>query len=587
MLRLFSSRLSARLTVLLLLGGLVPVLGVGALAIRSAEVRAYAEAERRERRLAERAAALVESAVLRAEEKLVTLARLLARELTERQVGSYALSNDAYRDTVLERIEGLVEPADVFLALQYFASGPTLQFVGQAVQSVLGPRPSAAESTDVVPSLSLSAPHFQIDDLEIRNNAQNDLVLVPARAARPVRETRLSSTAGYTFLRTSVPVALSGGSTDQVLGVLVAYVDFSRLRKTLEAVLGDGEQLVVQDSEGTRLVALGGSADASESLGVEAAIDSLGWTVAVREPRDRVEAPLRLLRRRWLGWIVGAVVLAIGLGLFFSLRMTRPIEALRRAAEEMERGDLSVRTGISRADEIGRLAAAFDSMAAAVGRLDAAKSAFAGNVSHELRTPLAAMRVSVANLLDGVVGPLTEGQRSPLERLRADLDRLITTTDDLLYLTRLEAGVVEPTRIRVDLAALAQEAIAGVHRAAEARGQTLSVDGRGTASGDPVLLRRVLTNLLDNAIKFGPSESRVRVVVSPGELRVCDEGPGFDGDDLFEKFHQGHQAGVKSPGVGLGLAIVRQLVELQGGTVFAEAGGGSQLVVRLPREDEP
>jgi signal transduction histidine kinase len=220
-------------------------------------------------------------------------------------------------------------------------------------------------------------------------------------------------------------------------------------------------------------------------------------------------------------------------------------------------------------------------MAAALEGLDAAKSDFVANVSHELRTPLTAMRLSIANLLDGMAGEVDERARATLERLRRDAERMVSLVSDLLELARIEAGAVLPRKVACDLAALACECAAAVAPLADDKRISIEVKGEGIAEADPALLRRVVTNLLDNAVRFTPAGGRVAVVASGPELRVSDTGPGLNDPRLFEKFVQGSQDGVKHRGVGLGLTIVKKLIDLHGGSVRLEPGEGATFVIRL------
>ena len=564
-----TSRLSVRLTALLLLGGLLPAVLVGIQAQRLLSEHVHAEADERRRRLAERGEAIVLDAVHRAEDRLRTLGRLLARELTERQVGSYGVSNEAYRDTVLARLNGLVEPPDVFLELQYFSGGPDPQLVGLVQQS------------DYRAQLPLGA----IDSVQQRfdENLLMPLVQEPLLNNRGVRERELRPFGEYLTLRLSAPVSATDEPDGQeVLGALVAHMDFAALSGLLQALLVPGETLQLADGAGTELIGLGAS-DGEERLHHARAIEALDWELRVSESRSRVEEPLLRLRHQGLRALGLALGLSLSLGLFAALRVTRPLAALRRTTEAMGRGDLSARTGLRRSDEIGSLARSFDHMAEELSRLDEAKSAFVGNVSHELRTPLTGMRLAVANLLDGVVGELDEAQRATLLRLSGDLDRLIALTTSLLELARLEAGAVQPARERVELGAFAQEVLEAA-RAARPEPVRLELEGEGgVVLADPLLLRRVLENLLDNAIKFGPPGGRVLVELDGEGFAVQDEGPGVGELELFERFRQGEAQGVKNAGVGLGLALCKQMVELMEGTLTVENRGGARFQLRLPR----
>jgi signal transduction histidine kinase len=291
-----------------------------------------------------------------------------------------------------------------------------------------------------------------------------------------------------------------------------------------------------------------------------------------------------LRRQAWL-WATLAAAGALAASLGLAAWITRPVSRLERAAERLAHGDFAARAELARADEIGRLGAAFDRMAAALAELDRAKSEFVGNVSHELRTPLTSMKLGLANLLDGVVGGLEPAQRTALARVQSELERLIALVNQLLEMARLDAGAVVPRSEPVELAPLARSVAESLAPLAAERGIDVRVEGAGTVRADPSMLRRVLLNLLDNALKFAPAGSAVTVRVGPRGLRVEDHGPGLDPDVAFRSFRQGAQDGVRNPGVGLGLAIVKRLIELEGGSVRIErpaSGSGTILAVELP-----
>jgi signal transduction histidine kinase len=308
-----------------------------------------------------------------------------------------------------------------------------------------------------------------------------------------------------------------------------------------------------------------------------------GWSVTVLESSRPAEAARASFRRQTWSWIALAATVAIAASLALSAWLTRPIARLERVAEELAAGNFEATAGLARSDEIGRLGAAFDRMAGALHELDRAKSEFVANVSHELRTPLTSLQLSVANLVDGVVGELDPKQRSTLLRIQGELGRLIRLVNQLLEMARLDAGAVLLNGERIELAELAREVAVSLEPLAGEHAVKIEIEGDGSVLADRSMLQRVLVNLLDNAIKYSPSRGTVRIVIGPDGFRVQDQGPGIDTSFAFEAFRQGQQHGVKNPGAGLGLAIVRRLVELNEGSIRVESGAGAGLVVELPR----
>ncbi|MFO7900386.1 MAG: GAF domain-containing protein [Planctomycetota bacterium] len=246
--------------------------------------------------------------------------------------------------------------------------------------------------------------------------------------------------------------------------------------------------------------------------------------------------------------------------------------------------------------------------------LDRMKSDFVAVVSHELRTPLTSMKSFVSNLLDGVEGELTDGQQQSLLRMMKNLDRLSRLINDLLDLSKLEAGQMQLRRAPLDVAETVESIVAVFEPGAATKDVTLELKLDG---GLPVLwadadrLDQVLTNLLGNALKFTPEggtisaraqyrppEPAQRIAPAPGRspisgeghvvIAVTDTGPGLPPGDLervFDKFYQAdHSMTRKTGGTGLGLPICKEIAEKHGGTIRAESppGKGATFVLELP-----
>lgn len=221
--------------------------------------------------------------------------------------------------------------------------------------------------------------------------------------------------------------------------------------------------------------------------------------------------------------------------------------------------------------------------------LDAQKSEIVSLVSHDLKTPLTATRVYLDNLLDGIGGPLTEKQRRSLTGASASIERLTRMIDDLLDLSRIEAGQLEIRPAPFHLAAAVDEVMDGLRSVALPRGVDLRpVVGEAHVDGDRDRIVQVLTNLVGNAVKFTPAGGGVEVRIDPqkGLVRVCvaDTGPGIPEELQEAIFEQFYKVRPEDPGTGLGLPIARQLVELHGGRLWVESevGKGSRFYFTLP-----
>lgn len=223
--------------------------------------------------------------------------------------------------------------------------------------------------------------------------------------------------------------------------------------------------------------------------------------------------------------------------------------------------------------------------------LDKLRSAVLSNVSHELRTPLTGILGSAQNLRDGIAGRLTREQHEYVEMIESDSGRLIRVVNELLEWSRLQSGHIQLHRSPVALQSLVDEVFMLLRPAAERKGVTLEYAG-GAASieADADKLKQILINLVDNAIKFSPVDTGVRLRAEPGAggLRIVVEdcGAGIAPEDLphvFERFFRGRTAD-GTPGSGLGLAIARNLARLHGGDIALQSTPqrGSTFTLSLP-----
>lgn len=224
------------------------------------------------------------------------------------------------------------------------------------------------------------------------------------------------------------------------------------------------------------------------------------------------------------------------------------------------------------------------------------KNEFLSIVSHELRTPLTAIVGAADLLLDDEAGGLTPEQTRFLTTIRRNGDRLIALVNDLLDVSRLEAGRVDLDRQPVDLGALARSSVRSMASLFDQKEQLVTVtaaDGVPPVSGDRRRIEQILANLLANAGQYTPECGHIRVEVAALRdevvVRVADDGPGLTTEEqarVFEKFYRGGNATARRErGSGLGLAVVRSLVELHGGRVWVESAPnqGACFSVALPR----
>jgi signal transduction histidine kinase len=307
--------------------------------------------------------------------------------------------------------------------------------------------------------------------------------------------------------------------------------------------------------------------------------------VRITYPTSTVDARVR---RVWLALAgVAAVVLGVValVGLALARSTTRPLRALEQATTAAAAGQLQARAPTGRGPpEVRRLAAAFNDMAARLGRLLDSQRAFVADASHQLRTPLTALRLRLENLEATMPAAAAEDLGAAV----AETGRLARLVDGLLVLARAEAA--PGRREVVDLAAvLADRQAAWAPLAAEQQVQLTAQPGPAAPVwAAPGALEQVLDNLLANALGVAPAGSRIQLAIRQSggwvELHVTDQGPGIPADQrqrAFQRFWRGPAS--DRDGSGLGLAIVRQLLEASGGTaeLHPNPDGGLDAVARL------
>jgi two-component system sensor histidine kinase MprB len=308
-----------------------------------------------------------------------------------------------------------------------------------------------------------------------------------------------------------------------------------------------------------------------------------GYAVQISRPLTEVDDSLGRLRTILLLVALGGVALAAALGLVVARTALAPVRRLTEATEEVtETRDLSRRMDDEGSDEVGRLAASFNTMLAALEESARSQRRFVADASHELRTPLTSLRTNIE-----VLARADDMPRAERERLLADvveqLAEMSALVAELVALDRAEEPANGPEDVRLDL--LAGEAIERVRR--QRAGITFTPDfEESVVRGVPSSIERAIGNMLDNAAKWSPPGGEVEVAVRDGEVEVRDHGPGIADSDLpyvFDRFYRAPSARAR-PGSGLGLAIVRRVAETHGGSVVAERveGGGTRVRLAFP-----
>lgn len=288
---------------------------------------------------------------------------------------------------------------------------------------------------------------------------------------------------------------------------------------------------------------------------------------------------------------VAAGVVALILWWLLSRRILGPVEALTAAAGRMEKGDLSQRVEVKSKDEIGRLGHAFNSMSDGLSQLEQLRRNMVTDVAHELRTPISNIRGYLEAMRDGVVKP----DQTVIASLHEEAILLSRLVEDLQELELAEAGKLKLVTQEADPGEIVEKAVTASQAAAVEKGVTLRADlpdSLPDVEADPERIGQVMRNLLNNAITHTPAGGSVNVSAhSDGnqiEVSVCDTGPGISPEHLphiFDRFYRADQSRARiTGGAGIGLAIVKQLIEMHGGRVRAEStpGAGASFYFTLP-----
>ena len=398
------------------------------------------------------------------------------------------------------------------------------------------------------------------------------------------------------------------GQTDFMdrLGLLVSQLAGNRL------LLLDAQRRVVYDSGGmasfgtqlqitaSRRVAnvgeattsLDGQAHIAAAIKIPPARDPLGASYVV------LAQPESLAASAAAGELAGRLLLAGGAALLAAMVLTllvsqslaRPLTQLAAAAEDIAGGNYSRRVGIRGSDEIGKLGTAFDRMAEGVERARKVQRDFLANVSHELKTPLTSLIGFSQALVDGSL--TTEAERARAATIvHEESERVLRMAQELLDLARVEAGSISIHISAVDLGGQLQQELEMVRPRAVARGLTLEVAVPADlppVAADPERLHQVIGNLLDNAVKYAPDGSTVRTEarlnISGVETVVSNPSGDHrpDPERMFERFYRADPSrAAPAGGVGLGLAISRQLVAAMRGRLWADVDPAGNLKVHL------
>jgi len=425
-----------------------------------------------------------------------------------------------------------------------------------------------------------------------------------------VREQRASSDQARTAEQVSAAaVELQRAITQVDLGVrggLESAPDVRAARARVQPLLVRLDDLV-GEAQRQRLRTLAG--DTRRYLADPAAgpagplLDSIAGVISSErfradQRRDDADRKARLAIVVGIGGLIGSAALIALLTTYLSRYIVVPLRKTVGASRRLALGDLSARVTEEGDAEPVELARAFNQMAASLQESERVQDEFFALVSHELRTPL----TSIIGYLELVLDDdeqLSDDARRFLEVVDRNAKRLLRLVGDMLFVAQVEAGRLSLEHGDVDFDAVAAQAIEAAQPAAARAGVTLKLSAHpvGQLHGDRDRLGQMLDNLVSNAIKFTPEGGTVRVAVRGGDgvaqLEVADDGMGIPDDEqkhLFERFFRASTATKAAvPGAGLGLTIVKTIVDAHGGRIALASGESSGTVVRveLPYDGAP
>ncbi|MEU2432047.1 HAMP domain-containing sensor histidine kinase [Streptomyces sp. NPDC007861] len=385
-------------------------------------------------------------------------------------------------------------------------------------------------------------------------------------------------------------------------GSLRAYApsaDFGKLSPELRRSVDTKRAAVFQrvNEDGRPYLVVGMPVTYSSGEGTESRLSGMVMYLVVPQNTEQayVEAMVSAIEHATLV----ALFLAVVLALLAASGVLRPVRALRGATRRMAEGHLDVRLAVNGSDELADLSRSFNHTAAALEesvselrRLEAQARRFVADVSHELRTPLAAMS-AVTDVLDEKALRLDEETGQALQLISEGTSRLSLLVNDLMEISRFDAGAAELSLDEVDLADFVQHTLAA--RGWQGQVETdLPGPGALRTRVDPRRLDVVMANLVGNALRHGAPPVRLtmgvreeRADVAWAVIEVTDSGPGIAEEavpHIFERFYKASTTRTRSESSGLGLAITAENVHLHGGRIDAAnlPGGGAAFTVELP-----
>lgn len=376
---------------------------------------------------------------------------------------------------------------------------------------------------------------------------------------------------------------------------------FLQKESSVEKIVSSGGEEVLEYSEGLK-------SDDGEYLGSV----KVGYSKSYLD--NHMKSVMFLIIKNILFVGIVMIVISLGLTFFLTLYLIKPVRILTKAAKEVTKGNLNIKVGMRRKDEIGILSKTFDDMIQKVKQLDELKDSFVSSVSHELRSPLSAISGYVDLLMENInSGSINlEKAKKALSIIKDSVERLTTFINNILDLTKIKAGKLELRRSENKIENVILEVLSLFEPLALQQQKDLKVEIEPSLPSvyiDVERIKQVLINLVGNALKFTEPNGKIKIVarlvkenlLSKGykipvsnardnfvEILVVDTGCGIPSDELdkiFDKFYQvGGTTPKKPKGTGLGLSIAAEIVKIHNGQIGVESvvGQGSTFKFVVP-----
>ena len=343
---------------------------------------------------------------------------------------------------------------------------------------------------------------------------------------------------------------------------------------------------LIQDQKYTGVGTLDGQFSGSHYVVGTLCEDAAGNDLAlvfIAANSERVVGMLQEITQMFLIIIVIALIGTLIVSYFLSSRMTRPLKTMANAAKEFAAGDFSVRVPEdNHCDEIDELATSFNNMARDLEQLEELTQGFIGNVSHEFKTPMTTISGFVDGMLDGTIPQ--DQQRKYLVVISEEVKRLSRMTMSMLAAAKIQSGELIISPVPFDFSEMASQILLSFEQKITAKNIDVEVDfaDRLMVMGDRDHVFRAVYNLVDNAVKFIDDGGKLRVTAYPAgafcEFSICNTGGGIASDDIphiFDRFYKTDRSRSRDrSGAGLGLYIVKNIINLHGGDISVRSDGG-------------